>query len=75
MTQAEIKEVFAIFDKNRDGKISAKELATAMRLLKRTPTEAEIVVCLAQTRVPSALTSLANDSRCGQQSEWLRGVR
>jgi calmodulin len=40
----DIKEVFAVFDRNGDGKISAKELATAMRLLKRNPTNAEIVV-------------------------------
>ena len=40
---AEIKEVFSFFDRDRDGKITTKELGTAMRSLGQNPTEAELV--------------------------------
>lgn len=38
----EMKEAFALFDKNGDGKISAKELGTVMRSLGQNPTDADI---------------------------------
>ena len=36
------KEAFSLFDKDRDGKISAKELGTVMRSLGQTPSESEV---------------------------------
>lgn len=39
---AEIKEAFALFDKDGDGTITTKELGTVMRSLGFTPTEAEL---------------------------------
>ena len=38
----EFKEAFSLFDKDGDGTITTKELGTVMRLLGRTPTEAEL---------------------------------
>jgi len=40
--QAELKEVFSLFDKDGDGTITTKELGTVMRALGQNPTEAEI---------------------------------
>jgi calmodulin len=39
---AEFKEAFLIFDKDGDGSISIKELATVMRSLGQSPTEQEL---------------------------------
>ena len=39
---AEFKEAFSLFDKDGDGSITTKELATVMRSLGQNPTEAEI---------------------------------
>ncbi|PRT52688.1 Calmodulin [Wickerhamiella sorbophila] len=36
------KEAFSLFDKDHDGKISAKELGTVMRSLGQTPSESEV---------------------------------
>lgn len=36
------REAFSLFDKDRDGKITSRELGTVMRSLGQTPTEAEI---------------------------------
>lgn len=38
----EVKEAFAIFDKNGDGTITTKDLITVMRSLGKNPTEDEI---------------------------------
>lgn len=40
--QAELKEAFQIFDKDNDGFITIKELATVMRSLGQNPTDAEL---------------------------------
>ncbi|OBS74168.1 hypothetical protein A6R68_15298 [Neotoma lepida] len=40
-TPAEFKEAFSLFDKDRDGTITTKELGTVMRLLGQNPTEAK----------------------------------
>ena len=40
----EYKDVFNMYDKNRDGKITVKELGTVMRSLGQNPTEAELQV-------------------------------
>lgn len=39
---AEFKEAFALFDKDNSGSISASELATVMRSLGLSPSEAEV---------------------------------
>lgn len=39
---AEFRAAFEIFDKDRDGKISKKELGTVMRNLGQSPTEVEL---------------------------------
>ena len=39
---AELKEAFALFDKNGSGVIMAKDLGTVMRSLGYNPTEAEL---------------------------------
>ena len=39
----EIKEIFALFDKNSDGKVNTDELGTIVRALNMNPTEAEII--------------------------------
>ena len=39
---AEFKEAFEIFDKNKDGFITIKELAEIMKNLGQNPTEAEL---------------------------------
>jgi calmodulin len=39
---AEFKEAFVLFDKDGDGTITTKELATVMRSLGQNPTEAEL---------------------------------
>ena len=62
LTDEQIKEVFVIFDKNNDGKISAKELSSVMRMLKKTPTEAEITV--SPLFKSCRVTRAANDCRC-----------
>lgn len=36
------REAFSLFDKDRDGKITSKELGTVMRSLGQTPSEAEV---------------------------------
>lgn len=39
----ELKEAFAVYDLDRDGQISIRELGTVMRQLGQNPTEAEIL--------------------------------
>ena len=39
---AEYKEAFALFDKDGDGTVSAKELGTVMRSFGANPTDAEL---------------------------------
>lgn len=39
---AEFQEAFSLFDKDRDGTITTKELGTVMRSLGQNPTEAEL---------------------------------
>jgi calmodulin len=39
---AEFKEAFALFDKDGDGSITAKELGTVMKSLGQTPSEEDI---------------------------------
>ena len=39
---SEIKEAFALFDKDGDGKITTKELGSVMRSLGQNPTEEEL---------------------------------
>ena len=39
---SEFKEAFSMFDENKDGKITAKELLKVMRSLGQNPTEAEL---------------------------------
>lgn len=45
-TLEEIREVFKIFDKDKDGSISTKELGIVMKALGQNPTEAELLVSL-----------------------------
>ena len=40
--EEEIKEIFALFDKNSDGKVNTDELGTIVRALNMNPTESEI---------------------------------
>lgn len=44
----ELKEAFAIYDTNRDGIITTRELGTVMRQLGQNPTEAEILEMIKQ---------------------------
>lgn len=39
----ELKEAFAVYDLNKDGVITTRELGTVMRQLGQNPTEAEIL--------------------------------
>eukprot|EP00270_Netrium_digitus_P019721 TRINITY_DN784_c0_g2_i2.p1 TRINITY_DN784_c0_g2~~TRINITY_DN784_c0_g2_i2.p1 ORF type:complete len:153 (-),score=33.32 TRINITY_DN784_c0_g2_i2:118-576(-) len=39
---SEYKEAFGLFDKDRDGKITTKDLGTVMRSLGQNPTQAEL---------------------------------
>jgi len=43
---SEIRECFDMFDIDKDGRISADELATMTRLLGQNPTDAEIMEML-----------------------------
>ncbi|XP_076268425.1 neo-calmodulin-like [Rhynchophorus ferrugineus] len=45
---AEIKEVFALFDKDGDGTITTKELGTVLKALGQNPTEAELLDIIAE---------------------------
>lgn len=40
--QIEFKDAFLLFDKDKDGVVSMKELGSVMRLLGQNPTEAEL---------------------------------
>jgi Ca2+-binding EF-hand superfamily protein len=42
----EYKATFALFDKNNDGKITAKELGEVLGFLGQTPSEDELMVCV-----------------------------
>jgi len=42
VTDDEIKECFDVFDKDKDGKISAEELGTVIRALGKNPLQSEI---------------------------------
>jgi len=42
MLNAEMRETFVYFDKDKDGYISSKELGLVMRSLGQNPTDAEI---------------------------------
>jgi calmodulin len=54
---AEFREAFSLFDKDRDGNITNKELGTVMRSLGQNPTETELA---------NALVSLGNgDGKIG----------
>lgn len=44
----ELKEAFAVYDTNRDGIITTRELGTVMRQLGQNPTEAEILEMIKQ---------------------------
>lgn len=44
----ELKEAFAVYDTNRDGVITTRELGTVMRQLGQNPTEAEILEMIKQ---------------------------
>ena len=39
---AEIKEIFALFDKNSDGLVASSELGTILRALAHNPTKEEV---------------------------------
>ena len=39
---AEFREIFHLFDKNGDGKVTTKEMGTVMRSLGQNPTEEEL---------------------------------
>jgi len=39
----EIREIFALFDKNSDSKVSTAELGTILRAINLNPTEQEII--------------------------------
>nr|XP_037276735.1 calmodulin-beta-like [Rhipicephalus microplus] len=47
-TIAELREAFALFDKNSNGAISTKELGNVMRALGQNPTEAELKDMIAE---------------------------
>ena len=42
ISQNEIKEIFALFDKSNRGMVATSELGTLIRALNMNPTEAEI---------------------------------
>ena len=44
----EFGDAFKLFDKDGDGKISCKELGTAMRALGQNPTEADLKMMMAE---------------------------
>jgi len=46
--KAEFKEAFLLWDTNRDGKVSVKELGVMMRSLGANPTEGELKVIIQQ---------------------------
>jgi len=46
--KAEYKEAFLLWDTNRDGKVSVKELGVMMRSLGANPTEAELKIIIQQ---------------------------
>lgn len=52
----ELKEAFAIYDKDRDGVITTRELGTVMRQLGHNPTEADILEMIKEIDVDSSGT-------------------
>ena len=42
VNENEIREIFALFDKSKSGKVATSELGTVVRALNLNPTEAEI---------------------------------
>ena len=48
MKIAEFKAAFELFDKDRDGKITTKELGTVMRNLGQNPSESELTEMIAE---------------------------
>lgn len=48
---AEFFEAFALFDKNNDGKITAKEVGEVMRSLGENPTEPELTQIISEMDV------------------------
>eukprot|EP00179_Madagascaria_erythrocladioides_P003260 CAMPEP_0198310662 /NCGR_PEP_ID=MMETSP1450-20131203/2658_1 /TAXON_ID=753684 ORGANISM="Madagascaria erythrocladiodes, Strain CCMP3234" /NCGR_SAMPLE_ID=MMETSP1450 /ASSEMBLY_ACC=CAM_ASM_001115 /LENGTH=150 /DNA_ID=CAMNT_0044013505 /DNA_START=104 /DNA_END=556 /DNA_ORIENTATION=+ len=47
-TIKEFREAFALFDKNKDGSISAQELGVVMRSMGQSPTDAELQQMIAE---------------------------
>lgn len=57
----ELKEAFAVYDTNRDGVITTRELGTVMRQLGQNPTEAEIQEMIKQLDKDSSGTINFNE--------------
>ncbi|KAL1422440.1 hypothetical protein MTO96_022306 [Rhipicephalus appendiculatus] len=77
---AELREAFALFDKDGDGAISTKELGTVMRSLGQSPTEAELKDIIAELDVdgngtvdfPEFLALMSKKARTTNTEEEIR---
>lgn len=77
---AELREAFALFDKDGDGAISTKELGTVMRSLGQNPTEAELSEIIAELDVdgngtvdfPEFLALMSKKARTTDTEEEIR---
>ena len=61
----ELKETFLLFDKDKDGYISAKELGAVMRSVGQNPTETEI---------RDMINEVDTDGKCTVHVHWLLPV-
>uniref|UniRef100_A0A8D2GZR4 EF-hand domain-containing protein n=1 Tax=Urocitellus parryii TaxID=9999 RepID=A0A8D2GZR4_UROPR len=62
---AEFKEAFPLFDIDRDGTITTKELGTIMRSLGQNPTEAELQDMINEVDHPNFRWSWSNEGPSG----------
>ncbi|KAG3271868.1 CALM2-like [Ictidomys tridecemlineatus] len=62
---AEFKEAFPLFDIDRDGTITTKELGTIMRSLGQNPTEAELQDMINEVDHPNFRWNWSNEGTSG----------